>query len=329
LALTRAPGDFAFELGVQFCAGAFLGALYPHFEFDDCQQVAFILQLSLGGTIALSSARTFGPFRAAAWRELAPNLAGNGLSPAAFCAATCLAEVPRLVLLTAAFLSTWFPTARPRTSFARYFEACFAAALCASGGAHVFNVAQDPKAAQLSSVSFLVVAAMFSGVAPRLSELATLGPGAKPVIWTSYARWLVEALYASEISALSTAWRMPPAFYNRPRAESALQGLFMYDYVARSATANCWLLVLLGVMFRLIALVALSQTNRDRMGLRSPAHAASDAWTGAVRRLSAVLQWWHDKWPARSARPTERTSLLALVGTPKRGGSRGEEGAAV
>ena len=124
--------------------------------------------------------------------------------------------------------STWFPTARPRTTFAQSFGPCFCAALAASGAAHVFSVAQDAKSAQLSSVAALVIAAMFAGVEPRLSELQKLGAGAKPLIWGSYARWLVESLYAAEVSALSTAWRMPPAFYNRPRAESALMGLFMY-----------------------------------------------------------------------------------------------------
>ena len=74
LAHTRHPGDFVFDLGVQFTAGAFLGALYPHFEFHDCQQVSFILQLSLGGTVALSSSKTFGGLREAAWRELSPTL---------------------------------------------------------------------------------------------------------------------------------------------------------------------------------------------------------------------------------------------------------------
>merc|ERR1711965_710309 len=128
---------------------------------------------------------------------------------------------------------------------------------------------------------------MFSGVAPRLSELKKLGLAVKPLIWGSYARWLVESLYAAEISALSTAWRMPPAFYDRPRAESALQGLLMYDYVAKSATLNCFVLALLGVAFRLAALVALSATNRDRMGLRSPAHCVVDAYAAIRNKVKA------------------------------------------
>ena len=113
--------------------------MYPHFEFGDSQQVAFILQLSLGGTIALSSARTFGTTRQALWRELAPNLGGMGLGATPMFAATCLVELPRLALLTLAFLSTWFPTASPRCAFARYFAPCFGAALAASGAAHVAN----------------------------------------------------------------------------------------------------------------------------------------------------------------------------------------------
>ena len=143
LSLTRAPSEFVFEVCVQFAAGAFLGALYPHFEFGDCQQVAFILQLSLGGTIMLSSARTFGSGRAALWRELSHNCGGMALDARALCGATCLVEVPRLALLTLAFLCTWFPTASPRCAFGRYFAPCFTAALAASGAAHVVTIAQD------------------------------------------------------------------------------------------------------------------------------------------------------------------------------------------
>ena len=186
--------------------------------------------------------------------------------------------------------------------------------------AQVANVAQEPKSAQLSSVSFLVVAAMFSGVAPRLGELRKLGPAARPVVWGSYARWLVEALYAAEISALSTAWRMPPAFYNRPRAESALMGLLLYDYVAKSAALNCAVLVLLGVLFRLVALLALKCANRDRMGLRSPHHALLDAYAaarGGLRRCrgakgpsgAAAVQLGDVARPT-ARRPGEASSLL-------------------
>jgi hypothetical protein len=353
LAHTRHPGDFVFELGVQFAAGAFLGALYPHFEFRDCQQVSFILQLSLGGTVALSSAKTFGAIRQAAWRELSPTLSGYGLDPAAFCVATCLAELPRLLLITLAFLSTWFPTARPfcgvllfaflplllvsaprprarraygrgcraerhrrstrstrpskhrpRTSFARYFWPCFCAALAASGLAHVFSVTQDSKAAQLSSVSALIACAMFSGVAPRLSELKKLGLAVKPLIWGSYARWLVESLYAAEILALSMAWRMPPAFYNKPRMESALEGLLLFGYVARAASVNCGVLALLGVFFRALTYLALIYTNRDRMGLRAPAHAFADLYA----RCAALV---------KRPRVHERVGLLAATNPRK------------
>ena len=117
-----------------------------------------------------------------------------------------------------------------------------ASALAASGLSHVFSVTQDSKAAQLSSVSALIACAMFSGVAPRLSELKKLGLAVKPLIWGSYARWLVESLYAAEIFALSMAWRMPPAFYAKPRMESALEGLLLFGYVARAASVNCGVL---------------------------------------------------------------------------------------
>jgi len=44
----------------------------------------------------------------------------------------------------------------------------------------------------------LVVFAMFCGVAPRLSELSSMGPLAEFMAWASFARWFIESLYTEE-----------------------------------------------------------------------------------------------------------------------------------
>ena len=85
------------------------------------------------------------------------------------------------------------------------------------------------------------------------------------------------------------AWRMPPAFYAKPRMESALEGLLLFGYAARAAASvNCGVLALLGVFFRALTYLALIYTNRDRMGLRAPAHAFADLYA-ALRPLEAGL----------------------------------------
>ena len=111
-----------------------------------------------------------------------------GLSAPAFALAKCVVELPRLATLTAAFLGTWYPTAAPRCGFADYYWPCFCAALAVSGYAHVLNIAQDPKSAQLSTVSALVACAMFSGVTPRLEQLDNIGVFARIADWLSYSR---------------------------------------------------------------------------------------------------------------------------------------------
>ena len=99
-----------------------------------------------------------------------------------------------------------------------------------------------------------------------------------------------------------------------------------YDYVARAATINCVLLALLGLLFRLVALAALSGTNRDRMGLRSPAHVFYDAYAALA---GGVGRWWRRprkvgstaaELPSLGGAPAgERRGLLA-VATVRNGG---------
>ena len=102
------------------------------------------------------------------------------------------------------------------------------------------------------------------------------------------------------------AWRMPPAFYNKPRMESALEGLLLFGYVARAATVNCGVLALLGVFFRALTYLALIYTNRDRMGLRAPAHAFADFYA----RLASLVR-------SKRPRANERAGLLAAT-TPRK-----------
>lgn len=253
-----------YDVVVQLAAGSLLGALYPRFGLRESQQVGFVVQLSLGFAIALSSARLFAD-RDLAFRELA-KAAGMGLQPSAFFLAKILViDVPHLALLVLAFLVAWYPEAAPQNAILVYYLPCFAAAFAAAGAAHLLNVAQDTKTAQLSTVAFLVASAVCSGVAPTLPDLERrLGPRlAKAFAWTSYSRWLVEALFSCDIANLTTAFRYPPPVYGHPRDESAILGLLAYAYDAHSENLNAVIVIGIGLLLRLAAFFALHATTRD------------------------------------------------------------------
>lgn len=200
------------------------------------------------------------------WREAAPGV-GMGLSQPAYFMAKCLVELPRLAFLTLMLLCTFYPMASPRCPFGIYFCICWSAAFCVSGWAYILAIAQDPKSAQLSVVVVMVVMAMFSGVAPRLTQIDKMGHLARGVTWLSFARWFIECLYTEETKRMSDAWRMPPSFYHSARTSSALLGLEGYSYVEESTLYNVLLLLLMGVVTRVVAFLTLVHCNRDKMGL--------------------------------------------------------------
>lgn len=283
----RHTDALAYDILVHGATGALIGALFPRFDVGDSQQVGFMVQLSLGFTICLSSARVFGNNRETTWRELS-TAGGMGLRSTAFAFAKFIVvDVPRLSILVATFLAMWYPAASPplrSNGFARMYAPCFAASFAASGVAHLLNVAQGPKTAQLSTVAFLIGCAVCSGVTPTLRILRKRLPVAPATIlvWFSYSRWLVEALFSADIFNLTTAWHYPPTFYKNPRKESTILQLMIFDYDANSALLNAGILVFLGVLFRALAIAALKATNRDKMGLPPLCHSSC---CGSSRRL--------------------------------------------
>lgn len=106
--LWRHANELVYDVIVHGLAGALIGALYPHYGLRDAQQVGFMVQLSLGFTISISSARIFGSNRETIWQELS-TAGGMGLRPTAYVAAKLVvAELPRLAIFVAAFLATWY-----------------------------------------------------------------------------------------------------------------------------------------------------------------------------------------------------------------------------
>ena len=253
----------------------------------------FMLALAVGFTVALATMRVFGPNMVVFWREAAPGV-GMGIPKGAYFVAKTIVELPRLALLVLALLSTFYPMASPRCPFALYFAIFYGAAVAVSGWATLLSIAQDPKSAQLSAVVVVVVFAMFCGVAPRLPQLAQMGGYAVAMARLSFGRWFIECLYVEETVRMSDAWRMPPTFYDSPSKESVLLGLQSMGYVERSTLYNVLIMIIMGIVLRLVAFIALCHCNRDKMGLRSLSDLGRSVFHGtiaaAARCCSSLIQ---------------------------------------
>jgi hypothetical protein len=210
-----------------------------------------------------------------------------------------------------------------------FFAYCYAAAFACSGVAYAASIALSPLKAQLLVVIYVLVAVMFSGLASRLSTLDA-NPLFRALSYVSYARWLSELLYLQDVWYLSLAWRMPPPYYSRPSAYSALAGVLGLQYTptVEAMALNVALLVLLGLGFRALAFASLVLFNRDKRGLPtvtqmamywivSPlddwARARAEARERAARRKKYDQVGAFDTLPETVSSPFEAPAAVPVI----------------
>uniref|UniRef100_A0A7S2W930 ABC transporter domain-containing protein n=1 Tax=Rhizochromulina marina TaxID=1034831 RepID=A0A7S2W930_9STRA len=263
----RAWPQLLADVVLQAFAGILVGILYVHLDFADIPPFVFVMALALGLTISISSLRVFGKERVVYWREAAPG-SGMNLNKLAYFMAKNIVELPRLLLLTFFFVMSFYPIVTPTIQWYLYLLYGFAAAYAASGTAYLLSIALDPLTAQLLTVIWILVSIMFSGLSTRLDELNS-SPVFSVLTYVSYARWFAELIYLQTVWSMSLAWRMPPPYYSSQSKFSALFGVLSYLYTPsnRAMYLNVAMLVFLGTLSRILAFIALSAFNRDKMGL--------------------------------------------------------------
>jgi hypothetical protein len=154
-----------------------------------------------------------------------------------------------------------------------YFFYVYAASFTCSGFAYWVSIALSPLKAQLTVVIYVLVGVMFNGTTTRLSDLSN-NVFFLTITYLSYARWLCELCYLQEVFNLSLAWRMPPNVYLKASVNSAMYGLVTLEYTptTHAMIYDVYMLLLLGVFFRILGFISLSLCNRDKRGLQSFAH---------------------------------------------------------
>ncbi|KAH8097760.1 sulfuric ester hydrolase [Aureococcus anophagefferens] len=260
---SRRLGELFSDCVVEALAGALVASTYSEYAFGDLPSMNFMTSLGLVFTVALAALPCFGGERSGLDREASP--AGADLDLAAYFLAVDLVELPRLALLTAAFLSVYYPLTAPLTRPVVFFGVCAACAYAAAGVGYLAStVFLRESKAQLAATVFVLVASMFAGVVPTLDDLASMSPLLVGLPWASPNRWLCEALYVLQARHFSDAWKMPVTFIDDPNRHSALAGLHAFHYADDGLVLDVALLLVIGVALRLGALGALLGLHRER-----------------------------------------------------------------
>ena len=307
----RQPGVLAKDITIQILTGAFFGFLYTEKKVSKLMLSTYMLGLALGLTTSLASLRVFGNELLVFWREAAPG-GGMNLSKIAYFLAKNVIEIPRLMLLTAGLLSTFYSITSPRGSFMDYFYILFAGSWTCAGLAYLVSVVIEPKSAQLATVCIILVLFTSGGMEPGLQAIKATGDVPYALTWLSYVRWTSECIYTTETRQLSDAFKMPPTFYEQPARDSVLLYLYKLSfqevYLDPSSeqykiidTLNLPILVMVGVGLRILAFVCLCTMNRSKMGKRSFFETIAEP---ALKQLELAVQrfnTWTHKPAARAS----------------------------
>ena len=192
--------------------------------------------------------------------------------------------------LTLFFVLASYPIVTPNLEWIFCWAFCCAATFAISGFGYFVSIALNPLKAQLCTVTYVLVAVMFSGLATT-SVLSFKGnPFFMTLSYLSIMRWLSELIFLRQVYSLSLAWRMPPPCYENETESSELHWLFMFGLTPVSEVfyLDVAMLLLLGITFRIFAFVSLVTCNRNKRGLRTYGQIIS-------HRLSCLCDVWFRK----------------------------------
>jgi hypothetical protein len=188
----------------------------------------------------IASLRTFSQEKLQFWRESA-----SGINRVAYFLAKDTVDLFNVLVKPVIYLSMFFYFSNPRSSFLENFEITVALVYCVTGIAYIFAILLQPAPAQLWSV-FLPILATIIVASRRTGFLLRL-------TYLSYARYANEAFVIANARRYIGVWVI---------TRCSVLGQLQYKL---SDFLRCLLiLVLYGMGARIIALLCLFLSNRNR-----------------------------------------------------------------
>jgi hypothetical protein len=181
-----------------FCGGM-LGAVFSSGSYQDLTMRFLLSSLALGLTGTQAAMRVFGAERAVFWRESA-----SGISVSAYFLGKMTAFLVRMLTAPLFFLLLYYPLTAPRFPFKEYYEIFAWANLAATSMGVFISILLPPRSAFFAGVIVSLVAVLFGGMQPRVSELEKNFVGRVGML-ASYARWTTEAQFLKELHGYPTA----------------------------------------------------------------------------------------------------------------------------
>lgn len=260
---SRAAGGLLLEVAVAMAAGLLMGASVAAYKGELYMGVytapysllspaplVFILPLYgllIGFSVALSASpagvRVFSEEKSVYWRE-----ASAGHSPSAYYVGKTVAAVPRFVVSSLHFVAVYMLLAVPTFPGTGHFYALILLNFwCVYGVAALVSCLVSRGNANLLAVIFCIFSAALNGFGPTLRDASSWGI---LFLWElSYNKWATQALFSLAVTPYSHVYRVE----DEP-----------YGYSIGNVSVDLVMMFVLGLVFRILAYLALRYTNRQK-----------------------------------------------------------------
>lgn len=177
--------------------GLLIGVVFHNTNIQQLSASNNFTSMAVGFTTIQSSLKLFGNERVVFWRE-----ASAGSSRTAYFLGKNLCDLPRLLLVPAFYLALFLGFSGVHDNNKVRYWALFMGVWATSGIGYMASTLFSPRSAQLGGVSLTLVCCLLSGFFPTWPESGKI---LQTFIQCSYARWLNEALWITDRSAIAYA----------------------------------------------------------------------------------------------------------------------------
>lgn len=202
--------------------------------------------MAIGMTGVTAALRVFGNEQIVYWRE-----ASAGMSTSAYFLAKNISHIFFILLSPLLYLAPFLTFVSARASFLSYYRVLVVLQFATTGLGYLVSIVVPGGLAQLAGVVVVLVFSMFGGSRPTLVQIKSMFVLLQAMPYASYIRWAQEALYLEEIREWGQVVNIQPS-------------LNLFDYHLDDYQLCMVLTLVFGVIFRVLALVAMTTLHRDQ-----------------------------------------------------------------